>query len=159
PFFWSMAGLITNIPAQQTVQVAEDTQTKRAIIDGFDTTDFPFLNFFKSSSLGNYPDLLNSDYYPRNIKSLPTSILCSVSVPSNYTGPWVLGWFGEGQLNVEPSKGTWTVISKNVPGSSGTGRGFMGGGGKNGRFVFTTSEPQASFAIRLPQSVSYNNMH
>jgi hypothetical protein len=88
----------TSSQAQQSVNSSPGLPT-HSIVDGFDSSDFPFINLAKSVGppfvnppTYAYPGLLTSDGYPSGALSHPLSY--KLPVFRNYTGRYVIGWTG-----------------------------------------------------------------
>src|SRR5258707_431001 len=82
---------------------------------GGQTSEYPFLNFFKlfgSQSAGTsaYPGLLDANGYP--VGAVSTSIAGTINpMPSSYAGNWVVKWTGTITGSGMQLQGPITVVS------------------------------------------------
>jgi hypothetical protein len=109
------------------VQGAALAQTTHSVIDGFDYTDFPFMNLVKGSpdAFVNpptyaYQGLLDSNGYPTS--SPMESLSYAISLFPNYTGKYVVGWTGTGKYQLSPGATVYdggTYVTGVAPRSTG----------------------------------------
>lgn len=101
--------------------------TGKAILDGFNTSSYPFKNFIKGmgsiSASGGYayPANLDANGYP-TVGSVTTQFGGTFPKPSTYTGNWRVEWDGKCKIQFAPSQSPntgFTVISD--PGGSVSG--------------------------------------
>ena len=74
------------------------TPVPRIVLDGFDASSYPFMNFVKMArntfvnGLYSYQAILNADGYPKTTPAMP--LINGIPIPPSYNGRYIIAWTG-----------------------------------------------------------------